>query len=230
MIYKNEQSLINIIKYTPLIFIVTVSVIITAFLYWDKQTTFQEQKAIVSNEFIKINKQKIKTEVDELYEFIEKTKKDTENKLKESIKERVYEAHSIAMRIYNENKDTKSKEEITKMIKDALVDNIRFNNGRGYLFVYSFDYECILLPVARKLEGTSFYNFKDGEGTYLTRNIIEQVKKEKEGFLTWSYHKPNDMKNQYKKIGFNIHFEPYDWFIGTGEYFVDFEEDIKKEA
>ena len=229
MIYKNEQSLINIIKYTPLVFILTVSLIITGFLYWDKQTTFQEQKIIISNEFIKTNKEKIKTEVDDLYEFIEKTQKETEERLKKSIKDRVYEAHNIAMRIYNENKNTKTKEEITKMIKDALVD-IRFNNGRGYFFVYSFDYECILLPVNRKLEGTSFYNFKEGGGTYLTRNIIEQVKKEREGFLTWSFHKPEDMKNQYKKIGFNIHFEPYDWFIGTGEYFVDFEEDVKKEV
>lgn len=229
MIYKNEQSLINIIKYTPLVFIITVSLIITGFLYWDKQTTFQEQKIVISNEFIKTNKEKIKTEVDDLYEFIEKTQKETEERLKKSIKDRVYEAHNIAMRIYNENKNTKTKEEITKMIKDALVD-IRFNNGRGYFFVYSFDYECILLPVNRKLEGTSFYNFKEGGGTYLTRNIIEQLKKEREGFLSWSFYKPEDMKNQYKKIGFNIHFEPYDWFIGTGEYFIDFENDVKKEV
>ena len=229
MIYKNEQSLINIIKYTPLVFIITVSLIITGFLYWDKQTTFQEQKIVISNEFIKTNKEKIKTEVDDLYEFIEKTQKETEERLKKSIKDRVYEAHNIAMRIYNENKDTKTREEITKMIKDALVD-IRFNNGRGYFFVYSFDYECILLPVNRKLEGTSFYNFKEGGGTYLTRNIIEQLKKEREGFLSWSFYKPEDMKNQYKKIGFNIHFEPYDWFIGTGEYFIDFENDVKKEV
>ncbi len=229
MIYKNEQSLINIIKYAPLVFIITVSLIITGFLYWDKQTTFQEQKIVISNEFIKTNKEKIKTEVDDLYEFIEKTQKETEERLKKSIKDRVYEAHNIAMRIYNENKDTKTREEITKMIKDVLVD-IRFNNGRGYFFIYSFDYECILLPINRKLEGTSFYNFKEGGGTYLARNIIEQVKKEKEGFLTWSFYKPEDMKNQYKKIGFNIHFEPYDWFIGTGEYFVDFEEDVKKEV
>ena len=32
------------------------------------------------------------------------------------------------------------------MIKDALVD-VRFNDGRGYIFIYTFDYECILLPV-----------------------------------------------------------------------------------
>ena len=220
MTYKNEQSLINIIKYTPLIFIVSVSIIITGFLYLDKQITFQKEKIVVSNEFIKTNKERIKTEVDGLSEFIIKTQEETENKLKKNIQNRVYEAHSIAMKIYNENKDKKSKEEIIKMIKDALVD-IRFNNGRGYFFIYSFDYECVLLPVNRKVEGTSFYNFKEGKGTYLTRNIIEQLKNEKEGFLSWHFYKPNDMKNQYKKIGFNIHFEPYDWFIGTGEYIVD---------
>lgn len=50
----------------------------------------------------------------------------------------------------------------------------------------------------------------------------------KKDFLSWHFYKPNDMKNQYKKIGFNINFEPYDWFIGTGEYIVDFEENVKK--
>ncbi|MEZ4693172.1 MAG: cache domain-containing protein [Aliarcobacter sp.] len=126
-------------------------------------------------------------------------------------------------------KTSKSKDEIKKMIKDALVD-IRFNNGSGYFFIYSFDYECILLPINRKLEGTSFYNFKEGKGKYLTRNIITQLKNEKEGFLSWWFNKPDDLENQYKKIGFNMLFEPYNWFIGTGEYFVDFEEIIKKEV
>jgi signal transduction histidine kinase len=229
MIYKNENQLINIIKFTPPLFIITISIIITFFLYLEKQINLDKEKTLIKNEFIKTNKEIIRNDVENLYKFIEKTQEQTESKLKENIKNRVYEAHSIAMRIYNENKNNKSKDEIKKLIQDALVD-IRFNEGRGYFFIYSFDYECILLPIARKLEGTSFYNFKEGGGTYLTRNIIEQVKKEKEGFLTWSFQKPNDMNKQYKKIGFNMHFEPYDWFIGTGEYFIDFEEDVKKEV
>ena len=64
------------------------------------------------------------------------------------------------MKIYNENKDTKTKAEIQKMIKDALED-IRFNDKRGYFFIYSFDYECILLPVNRKNEGLSVRDFQD---------------------------------------------------------------------
>jgi signal transduction histidine kinase len=229
MIYKNENQLVNIIKFAPPLFIVTISIIITFFLYLEKQASLTKEKLLIKNEFIRNNKEIIKDDVDNLYKFITKTQEQTEEKLKNNIKNRVYEAHSIAMRIYNEYKDLKTKEEIKKLIQDALVD-IKFNEGRGYFFIYSLDYECILLPIARNLEGSNFYNFKDGEGKFLTREIINQVKKEKEGFLTWSYHKPNDMKEQYKKIGFNKYFEPYDWFIGTGEYFVDFEEDVKKEV
>jgi signal transduction histidine kinase len=224
---QNEQSLLSIIKYSPLIIIITISIILSSFIYKEETSSLEREQLKIRAEYIKSHKEKIEKEVNGLYEFIVKTQKRTEEKLKENIKNRVYEAHSIAMTIYNENKDKKSKEEIIKMIKDALV-NIRFNNQRGYFFIYSFDYECILLPINRKLEGTSFYNFKDGDGNYLTRNIIEQVKKEKEGFLTWSYQKPNDSTETYKKIGFNIYFEPYDWFIGTGEYFVDYENDVKQ--
>lgn len=229
MIYKNENQLINIIKFTPPIFIITISIIITFFLYLDKQNELEKEKFSIKNEFIKNNKETAKQEIENLYNFILNSQEKTEEKLKENIKNRVYEAHSIATKIYNENKNLKSKDEIKKMIKDALVD-IRFNNGSGYFFIYSFDYECILLPINRKLEGSSFYNFKEGKGEYLTRNIISQLKDEKEGFLSWWFSKPDDLENQYKKIGFNMHFEPYNWFIGTGEYFVDFEEIIKKEV
>ena len=229
MIFKNEKQLINLIKFTPPIFIIVVSIMITFFLYLEKQTTLEKEKDSIKKEFVSQNKERAKNDVDNFYNFILNTQEQTEAKLKDSIKKRVYEAHTIAKRIYEENKNTKTKEEIKKLIQDALVD-IRFNNGRGYFFIYSFDYECILLPIARNLEGTNFYNFKDGNKEFLTRKIITQIKEEKEGFLSWSYHKPDDMEKQYKKIGFNMHFEPYDWFIGTGEYLIDFENDVKKEV
>jgi signal transduction histidine kinase len=229
MNYKNEKQILNIIKFTPPLFIVTISIIITIFLYTEKQITLKEEKQEIKTQFIKDNKEVIKKEVDKLYEFIKTTQQDTEKQLKENIKSRVYEAHRIASEIYDENKGKKSDSKIKQMIKEALV-HIRFNQNRGYYFIYSLDnYECILLPVARKLEGTNFYNFKDGKGEYLTRKIVKQIKKEKEAYLSWWYHKPKDMVNQYKKIGFNMHFEPYNWFIGTGEYFVDYEEVVQNE-
>ena len=229
MIYKNEKSLINIIKYAPIIFIITLSLIITLFLYVDKQNELEKEKIAIQNEFLKKNQEFVKTEIENLYNLILKTQAKTEEKLKQSIKERVYEANNIATRIYNENKDTKSKEEIIKMIKDAIVD-IRFNDGRGYIFIYSFDYECILLPINRANEGKSFYNFQDSNGFYLGREIVKSLQGKDEAFLTWRFPKPDNLtQKDFKKIGFNVHFKPYDWFIGSGEYVVDFEENMKKE-
>jgi signal transduction histidine kinase len=229
MTYKNEKSLINIIKYTPLIFIISLSLIISLFLYFEKQNELEKQKESIKNEFLKRNQEYVKNEVENLYDLILRTQAKTEEKLKQSIKERVYEANNIAMRIYNENKDTKSKNEIIKMIKDAIVD-IRFNDGRGYIFIYNFDYECILLPINRAIEGSSVYNFQDSNGMYLGREIVNSLKDKDEVFLNWYFPKPNDLNSSFKKIGFNVHFKPYDWFIGSGEYVVDFEESMKKEV
>jgi signal transduction histidine kinase len=228
MIYKNEKQLLNIIKFTPPIFIITISIIITLFLYLETQNELRKEKISIQNEYLEKNTELVKKDVENLYEFIIKTQEKTEEKLKKSIKDRVLEANNIAYRIYNENKDTKTKDEIIKMIKDALVD-VRFNDGRGYIFIYTFDYECILLPVNRKNEGLSVRDFQDSNGMYLGREIVNSLKEKDEAFLTWYYPKPNEPNSSYKKIGFNVHFKPYDWFIGTGEYFVDFEEMVKKE-
>ena len=228
MTYKNEKQLLGIIKFTPPIFIISISIIITLFLYLESQQELKKETISIKNEYIKKNTELIQKDVEDLYEFIVRTQEKTEEKLKKSIKERVLEANNIAHRIYNENKDTKTKDEIIKMIKDALVD-VRFNDGRGYIFIYTFDYECILLPVNRKNEGLSVRDFQDSNGMYLGKAIVNSLKENDEAFLTWYYPKPYEPNSSYKKIGFNVHFKPYDWFIGTGEYFVDFEEMVKSE-
>ena len=67
MIYKNEKSLINIIKYTPIIFIITLSLIITLFLYIDKQNELKKEKIDIQNEFLERNQEFVKTEIENLY-------------------------------------------------------------------------------------------------------------------------------------------------------------------
>ncbi len=223
---NKEDKIIWVIKYVPPILAILISILLTISLYLNNEVIYNNQKQLIEEEHIQSNKELVKSQVDRVYKLIQKEQSLTEMSLKKSLKERVYEAYSIAMNIYKENQNL-DKEIVKKMITDALRE-IRFNNNRGYFFIYSFNYECILLPVARKLEGTSFFNYQDGKGKYLTRDIISQLKNENEGFMNWWYHKPSDMKKHYRKIGFNKHFEPFNWFIGTGEYIDDFENDQKE--
>ena len=230
MINENEKSLINAIKFFPILFVIIISSSITLFLYFEKQTELKKEQEYIKSEFIKQNEEEVKKQVENLYTFITRIQKKTEDKLRENIRQRVHEANNIALRIYNENKNTKSKEEIIKMIKDAIVD-IRFNDRRGYIFIYTFDYDCILLPINRANEGKSVYNFQDSRGFYLGREIVKSLQDKDEAFLIWHYPKPDNLNEKdFKKIGFNVHFKPYNWFIGSGEYVVDFEENMKKEV
>jgi signal transduction histidine kinase len=223
---KNEKIILLIIKYTPPFFIMILSIIISFILFENNKKVFEKEKQATQKQFIENNKKYIKGEVERLNAYIRNEQEQTEKKLKENLKNRVNEAYTIAMNIYKENKNLGEKK-VTKLIKDALR-NIRFNNNRGYFFIYSFDYECILFPIKPEMEGKSFYNFKTNKGFYLTREIVKRLKNKEEGFLTWWYHKPEDLTKHYKKLGFNKYFEPYNWYIGTGEYIKDFEEDVKE--
>jgi len=227
MIKKNEQQLLLSIRTIPLVLFIIIALIgVLAAISYNK-IQFNEEILKIKDQYIQEEKYIVKNEVLKIHDNIINEQQLTKEKLKKNLQEKVYIAHTIATNIYEKYKNIKSQQEIIELIKNALV-NIRFNNGRGYFFIYSLDYECILFPLNRKIEGRNFYNFQDGKGIYLTREIIKQVKKEDEGFLTWWYHKPSDMKQQFQKLGFNKKFEPYNWFIGTGEYITDFEESVKK--
>ncbi len=52
MIYKNEKSLINIIKYTPFIFIISLSLIISISLYFQKQNELEIEKESIKKEYL----------------------------------------------------------------------------------------------------------------------------------------------------------------------------------
>jgi len=222
---KNEKIILQIIKYTPPFFIILLGIIVSFTLFENNKKLFEKEKVLAKKQFIQNNKDYVKEEVKKLTSYIKNEQNQTEQKLKNNLKNRVNEAYAIAMNIYKQNKHLGEKR-VTKLIKDALRD-IRFNNNRGYFFIYSFDYECILLPINPKMEGKNFYNYKSSKGVLLTRKIVERLKNKKEDFFTWYYHKPNDMVTNYKKLGFNKLFEPYNWFIGTGEYVKDYEEDVK---
>jgi len=224
---NDEKNLLLSIKIIPLVLVSILAIIGIVTAIYINKTNFSNEIAKVKHIYLNNQKALIKNEIDKIHRNIINETQLTKERLKINIKEKVNIAHSIATNIYEEYKTTKTPQEIKELIKNALV-NIRFNKNRGYFFIYSLDYECILLPVARQLEGKNFYDFKDGKGMYLTRKIVQQMKKDKEGFLTWWYHKPSDMKKQYEKIGYNKYFEPLNWFIGTGEYVKDFEETTKE--
>ncbi|WP_072680749.1 cache domain-containing protein [Arcobacter sp. LA11] len=228
MNFKNEKRILNIIKFSPPIFILTMGFLVIFFLYLDNQNIINQEKNNIEQNFIENNKKIIKDQIENLYNYILNEKESTETKLKNNLKENIQLAHQIATSIYDNNRD-KTEDEVKKLIKDAIRD-IRFNNGRGYFFIHDKSiFANTMHPIMPKLEGRNSYNVQDARGVYIIREMHKLLKQKDETFYSWYWYKPSDKKNQYKKIGYIKNFEPYNWFIGTGEYVDTFEKKIKKE-
>ncbi len=224
--YKNEQQILKIIKYTPPLFIICLGIIITIFLFIENKQTFEEEKTRLVNEYNNANKARIKEKINRIHEYIINTQKNTKDDLKKELTSAISSAYRIMETIYNENKH-KSQEEVIKMIKDALR-NIRFNDGRGYFFIYTLEGMNVLHPTLPHLEGKDLYNYQDAKGTFLLQEMKKILSNQDETYYDWYWFKPGDKKTQYKKTGLFKTFKPFNWFIGTGEYVVDHTQKVQE--
>ncbi|MFY9093889.1 cache domain-containing protein, partial [Aliarcobacter butzleri] len=202
---------------------------IILFLYFENKKTFTKEKKEIEEKYILKNKEIIKEEVTGVYEFTKELQKNTEEELKQNVKNRVYEAHAIASSIYENYKDTKTKKEIFELIKVAF-DKIRFNDGRGYFFMDDTYGNKLSHPVDKSIEGKNFIDYTDARGYKLFQSIVNTIKDKTERFDEYYWYKPNTNGKIGRKISFYKYFEPLNIAIGTGEYFDDFEKTIQKKA
>ena len=103
MVYKNEKQLRLVIRYTLPFLILILSLAITAFLFYTHNNDFQIIKKEVEERFISNQKQIIKNQVDNLYDYIISEQNTTEQKLRESLISRVNEAHKIVTNVYKQH-------------------------------------------------------------------------------------------------------------------------------
>ena len=227
MLQNSEKTLLFIIKYLPLLFILLLSLLVTTVIELSNKNLIKENIKETSDLYMKFHNEDIKEEVEKVYKYIENEQKNSINELKKYIKQRVYEAHSIATRIYEDNKDTKSKKEILELIKTAL-GSIIYNKGRGYFFIDSVEGIGLLQPLNRQLENKSKLEFKDAKGYQFVKTIVQTIKDKSERYDTYYWYKGGDKLNSYKKMSFYKYFEPLNFAIGTGDYIDDFLHEMKE--
>jgi signal transduction histidine kinase len=223
---KDEIKILRTVKLVPL-FILVLSLSAIVLIFKNNNSQFTSEVDRIRADSILERTMLIKNEVLKVHDLITNEKAQSIKKIKVNLQDRVREAHAIASSIYRNNQD-KSKAEIKLLISDALRD-IRFNKGRGYFFVYQSDGLSVMHPILPHLQNTNIWDFKDVKGSYVIRNLSNIATSEDEGFFRWWWKKPADTETEYEKIGYSKHFAPFNWFIGTGDYVIDYEEELKKE-
>ena len=226
---KNEKEILILIRYALPIFTLFISFLICIFLYFENKLNFEKIKKDTKENYIKEHKSIVKEQVENVHNYILEEQKYTEQELKNSLKERVDEAHKIIVNVYNTYKSTHSKEQIKQIIK-TIISKMRFNNGRGYFFINNKQGYSLIHPLLPFLEGKYLLDNQDAKGKYFARKTLEILSKNDGGFDQWYWRKTKEDKKEYKKIGYVKNIYELDWLIGTGEYVDDFEKDIQKKV
>ncbi|WP_419782700.1 cache domain-containing protein [Malaciobacter marinus] len=225
MLSKKEKYIIRIIRFFPFFLIFAIAIIGMYLFLVEHERHYYKEITNLKSKFINREKQRIKNEVNRVYEYIQFHKQNSENRLKKLIKYQVYEAHSVMQGLYNEYKNQKSKEEIIHMMKAALQE-MRFLDGRGYFYIYDMKGNNIFHPIMKSLEGRSLWNYKDITGKSIIQEGIKALKLKNEIYDDWYWEEPKSKKIK-RKIGFHKIFEPYNIFVGTGEYTQEYEKELK---
>lgn len=173
---------------------------------------------------------RLKTELASAQSYIRFMSQQADTVLMKNTKDQVDQAYSVAISIYQRLDGLRPENEIQQLIREALRD-VRFFNGRGYLFIDDMHGKCILLPTAPQLEGHSLWDNQDDKGRYIMRSLINAVKNpDGAGYSRYRWYPPGNNIEMKDKIAYVRYFEPFDWVIGAGDYIFQTENDLKNDA
>ncbi len=198
--------------------------------YWTSLETrrFKKQSEEIRDRFVNSRMDVAKDEVTRAIGFINYNRSLSEERMKSGLKQRVDEAWAIASNIYEENKATKSRSDIEKLIKDAIRP-IRFSNDRGDIFIYTTNGVSVLLPRSRHRENIPSLDYRDQHGNYVVRNEVELLRQVDQGFIHYyAPGKDNAGDSVLLKSSYVRRFAPFNWYLGSRDYLEDFEADMKE--
>ncbi len=233
--FDNEKNILTVIRYGAILPVIIFSFIITNIFIEQKRQEVKNEVEILKTNYLNENKKIVKYEVENIISLINDEINKSEESLKESIKNKVYEAYKVANILYTEesndfsNEHAHSKKRILTTIKHALT-GMSYNNNRGYFFIDDVNGVKLLQPFNKEFEGKNMLNYVDAKGYKFVKKISETIKNKTEAFDKYYWYKPNDKTQAYEKISFYKYFEPYNVVIGTGEYTEDFQEKVKKKV
>ncbi|QKJ27716.1 cache domain-containing protein [Aliarcobacter cibarius] len=183
---------------------------------------FKSDLAHLRDELTEQKKREVKNEVNMLHGLIKYKEELLKKTVQNRLKDRVNQAYTLAMNIYELNKKIKTEDEIKYLIANALK-NFRFENDDSYFFINSNKGQSILYSEQVTLDKyIDIWDLKDLNGKPIIQIQSKIATEQKEGFSINSFTKPNSQnQTQFLKLSFIKLFEPYDWHIGMGEYLDD---------
>ena len=106
-----------------------------------------------------------------------------------------------------------------KIVRDARYSSAPDKTDDGYFWADMADGFCVVHYNPAN-EGAMRINAQDKEGAFFIQNFIK-LGDMGGGYSDFYFGKPGDESGSYKKRGYTKKFEPYGWYISTGNYYED---------
>lgn len=208
--------------------IVVLSFLVVSVIFESKKYSFNIKN--LREEIYKEKQSHIKSQVQSAIKTVEILRDSLEERMLTDLDNRVDEAYSIAVNLYNKNKNIYTDSQIKSIIKEALR-SIRFFKGRGYYYILDKKGHNILHPIDSRIEGESVLNLRNTKGEYPIREFVKAASKKQEGVITYYWKLPNDANGySHEKTSYFRTLPFYDWIVGTGDYLECHKNEIKNLA
>lgn len=226
---KRRSTFSNLLLGNLLLVATVSTLLLGAFWIVQEMMRYRAETEEMRTHLLSERKKQLQMAVDGAVDYVEFMRSQMEKKSREVLKERVNEAHQLAGQLYDHFGATKSLEEVTAIIREALRP-IRFHDGRGYYFAIRLDGVEELCTECVEPEHRNVLDIQDSNGVFVIREMIDLVRRQEQGFYSYSWAKPATPGRDHRKLSYVRYFAPLDWLIGTGEYLEDMENDLKREA
>ncbi|AEG59858.1 methyl-accepting chemotaxis protein [Desulforamulus ruminis] len=110
---------------------------------------------------------------------------------------------------------------------EIIVRDTRYNGGSGYFWADTSTGLCAV-HMNPEYEGAERYNEQDQKGNFFIRGLIAAGSKSGGGFTDFYFTKPGK-QGVFPKRAYTLKFEPYDWYISTGNYIDDINQAVAEQ-
>lgn len=197
--------------------------------------TYQAGQAHIEQQWQRFkaqSRQQLRDQVDATLDDIAYLRQQTEQVLKQRIRDQVQQAMAVARALYDAAMARNPGDQATaaRLIREALRE-VRFFDGRGYIFIDTLDGECVLLPTRPEMEGRSLFHNQDDRGHFIMQGLIAAARQPVgSGFSAYRWYAPDFPEQMRDKIAYVELFEPLNWIIGSGDYLYQVENDLKQQV
>lgn len=223
LLSEDKLPLLNFLSNLAIVFLLIIS--IGYILIVKEYEEFYNKSKRIEREYTARYEQRLKTEVERVIDYIDYYKSQTESRLKQEIRHRVYQAIDVAKYIHNKYRNIESEAKIKQRIKDALYP-LRWRKGYSYLWIFDTNGTAVLFPINPKIENHYIFDYKDAHGKPVLKEAYDLAMRHNEGYITKIYVRAQN-GHESEQIAFVKLFKPYGWIVGTGETIDDIEKDIK---